>query len=180
VRRCLLLRLLARWRYISLRCVSALTGCSARTDAVAALKLAQAADKLYKTGDFQQGLVAAANYRSGCAIFARIVDGAYASCAAACQRSQNCPRLLPAFLPCPPDANTDETAKAAIRPKIAQIRSRIKKLEAALPEAAGRCSHLADLREETAAATMIDARARGRRARRLAHNARAENQERRA
>ncbi len=52
------------------------TGRSARIDAVAALKLAQAADKLYKAGERDQGLIAAAKYRNGCAIFSRIVDGA--------------------------------------------------------------------------------------------------------
>ncbi len=88
--------------------------------------------------------------------------------------------LTPRFPPRLPDTNTDETAKAAIRPKIAQIRSRLKKLEAALPEAAAPVSHPADLREETAAATRIQARVRGRSARRLAQSSRPADQERQA
>ena len=38
--------------------------------------MAQSADKLYKSGDVEQGLIAAANYRIGCEIFVRLVDGA--------------------------------------------------------------------------------------------------------
>jgi hypothetical protein len=52
-------------------------GVSLATDAVAALRAAQAADKLFKAGDREQGLVAAASYRTGCAIFAGIVAGAW-------------------------------------------------------------------------------------------------------
>jgi hypothetical protein len=130
-------------------------------DAVAALKAAQGADKLYKAGDHRgQGLIAAANYRRGCAIFVRIVDGAQ-SCRPNAHRVVA--RSLSACLPCQclPDANTDEAAKVAIRPKIAQIRGRLKKLEAALPEAAAAASREAVFREQTAAATAIQACVRG-------------------
>ena len=70
------------------------------------------------------------------------------------------PRSLPVSLPRLPDVNTDETAKAAIRPKIAQIRGRLKKLEAALSEASAASSRDA-FQEQTAAATAIQAYVRG-------------------
>ena len=135
------------------RCVDSAPGFG-QTDAVNALKVAQSADKLYKYGDVEQGLIAAANYRIGCEIFVRLVDGANELLCRILTMShaRKTVRLLSAFLSLPSDDNTDEKAKSTIKPKIAQIRGRLSKLEAALA---------ASREEETAAATLIQARVRG-------------------
>lgn len=134
-------------------------GLGHRTDAVAALRAAQSADKLYKAGDREQGLIAAASYRTGCEIFARIVDGA--NSLLRCSNARRAAVTHPQLPPHVSDVDTDENARAAIRPKIAQIRSRLKKLEAAIPEAAASAMRQAGVQKETDAATLIQARVRG-------------------